>query len=382
MKVVLLCNYPHDAQQSMLRFGGLLAKALRSRGIEVSVIAPTRRFGGLLRSPTSSRAGRWLGYIDKYLLFPINLRKALHPFENRRDTVVHVVDHSNAVYLPARSALPWVMTCHDLLAVRGALGEDTDCPATPLGRRLQHRIMGGLARADAVACDSTSTREDLDRLVSATTAQKRPVIFLPLNHPYQPTTLTAASFLPDLPPTLPFLLHVGSNLTRKNKIGALRVFTRLAAGGWPGHLVFCGAQLPEDVHAAASSAGISDRVHVLPRASEAQLEALYSQAHALLFPSRGEGFGWPVIEAQACDCPVICSDRTSLPEIGGDAALVHSLDDEAGMAASVLKLADPVFRAEIVRRGRENLVRFSLDRMLDAYIELYASVLRMRFAQP
>ena len=56
------------------------------------------------------------------------------------------------------------------------------------------------------------------------------------------------------------------------------------------------------------------------------------------------------IEAQACGCPVVCSDRTSLPEVGGDAALVHALDDEAGMAASVRRLDDAEFRAGVVAR--------------------------------
>jgi glycosyltransferase involved in cell wall biosynthesis len=178
------------------------------------------------------------------------------------------------------------------------------------------------------------------------------------------------------------LLHVGSNLARKNKIGVLRVFLRLAAAGWPGRVVFCGDTLPSEISAAVESAGLTARVHALPRVSETELEALYSRAHVLLFPSRGEGFGWPIIEAQACDCPVICSDRTSLPEVGGDAALVHALDDEAGMAASVLKLGEPGFRAAVIGRGRENLVRFSKERMVDAYIELYASVLRAASAPP
>ena len=333
MKVVLICNYRPDGQQSMLRFGDLLAQSLPARGIEVNVIAPRPRLGACFRRVASSRAGRWLGYFDKYLFFPHDLRRALRPFAHRRDTVVHVVDHSNAVYVPTRSTLPCVVTCHDLLAVRGALGEDTDCPATRLGRILQKKIRAGLARADGLACISGSTRADADRLIHPTGKQERRVIPLSLNYPYRPGNHAEA--LPAFASGQPFLLHVGSNLARKNKIGVLRVFLRLAAAGWPGRLIFCGDELPAEISAGAASAGLTERVHAVPRASEAELEALYGHAHALLFPSRGEGFGWPLIEAQACDCPVICSDRTSLPEVGGDAALVHALDDEAGMAAMV-----------------------------------------------
>ncbi len=380
MKVILVCNYQPDGQQSMLRFGDLLAQSLAARGIEITVVAPRPRLGARFRRAAAGRSGRWLGYFDKYLLFPHDLRRALRPFAHRRDTVVHVVDHSNAIYLPTGATLPWVVTCHDLLAVRGALGEDTDCPASILGRLLQRQITQGLARADALACSSTSTSEDVKRLIHPTGKQERRVILLALNQPYRPSN--HEELLPAFASGQPFLLHVGSNLTRKNKTGVLRVFLRLAASGWPGRLVFCGDELPAEISAGAKSAGLTARVHAVPRASEAELEALYSRAHALLFPSRGEGFGWPVIEAQACDCPVICSDRTSLPEVGGDAALVHALDDEVGMAASVLKLGEPLFRTAVIQRGRENLVRFSKERMLDAYIELYASALRSHSAHP
>ncbi len=81
------------------------------------------------------------------------------------------------------------------------------------------------------------------------------------------------------------------------------------------------------------------------------LEALYSTAMALLYPSRFEGFGWPIIEAQACGCPVICADREPMSEIGGEAALTHDVDDEAGFARSILQLADPAERARWSERS-------------------------------
>ena len=169
-------------------------------------------------------------------------------------------------------------------------------------------------------------------------------------------------------------MHVGSNLVRKNKAGVLRVFARVAAA-WPGNLVFCGAPLPPDLQAQAAAAGLASRIFAVPSPDNAQLEAIYSRAHALVFPSKCEGFGWPVIEAHACGCPVVCSDRTSLPEIGGEAALVHALEDEAGMSESLLRLTAAPFRSEVVARGLANLKRFDTDRMIDAYGEIYEEVL-------
>ncbi|HVU23818.1 MAG TPA: glycosyltransferase family 1 protein [Opitutus sp.] len=369
MRLLLVGNYVPDAQQSMRRFEDLLARGLRDRGVAVDVARPGVRWGGR----PQAALGKWRGYVDKYLRFPRELRA----FEARAD-LVHVVDHSNAVYVPRRPEVPWIVTCHDLLAVRGARGEDTDCPASPAGRLLQRAILAGLRRATAVACDSTSTLNDLKRLAPEALSQRRKLILLGLNRAWRPLTAAEAlarlAALPAVPWDQPFLLHVGSNLRRKNKAAIIRVLARLR-DRWPGHVVFCGGGFPAELEGPARAAGVRDRMFAIPAPDDAQLEAAYARAHALVYPSKCEGFGWPVIEAQACGCPVICSDRTSLPEVGGDAARVHALDDEAGMAESVVQLADPEVRRAVVARGFANVERFDPARMLSAYLQLYTAVL-------
>ncbi len=379
MRIVLLCNFAPDRQQSMLRFGALLRDEWRARGRNVEMIAPQPALSHWLRfRSVESGFGKWIAYVDKYVFFPRRLRALVARAEADAPTLVHVVDHSNAVYIPQRRRSPWVVTCHDLLAVRGALGEDTDCPASVLGRRLQAAIRRGLGRADAIAADSSSTMNDVGRLVANERPQVRRTILLGLNHPYRRIDSSEAGrrlgCLAGVPWDRPFVVHVGSNLARKNKPGALRVFARMAAR-WPGNLVFCGAPLPPHVRAQAEAAGLADRVFGAPSLDNAQLEAAYSLAYALLFPSRCEGFGWPIIEAQACGCPVVCSDRTSLPEVGGDAAFVHPLNDEAGMADSLLGLIDPVRRVAAIARGAANLNRFTTERMIDGYLGLYEEVM-------
>lgn len=379
MKLVLLCNYVPDAQQSMLRFGSLLREQWLARGHEVTTIAPAQSGVARWLGRRAGGAGKkWLGYFDKYILFPRVLTRRVRDAVTGARAVVHVVDHSNALYVPRRATVPWVVTCHDLLAVRGALGEDTDCPASTIGRQLQGAIVRGLGRASAIACDSTSTLRDVERIVPAGGGQARRVVLLGFNHPYRRLAETEArarlAVLPGVPWEKPFLLHVGSNLTRKNKAGVLRVFARIAAD-WPGVLIFFGAEFPPELRAAAQTGALAGRVFAVPGPDNDQLEAAYTLAHALLYPSRCEGFGWPIIEAQACGCPVVCSDRTSLPEVGGAAALVHALEDEPGMAASVQRLAGPAFRAEVLARGSANLARFTTAGMIDAYAALYEDVL-------
>lgn len=375
-KVLLVCNYLPDGQQSMLRFGELLESELPNRNCAVQVVRPRPHAAKLLRQTAFGGWRRWFGYFDKYVLFPRELTRCVATESALGPLVVHIVDHSNAVYVPRLPTVPWVVTCHDLLAVRGALGENTDCPASRLGKKLQLRIAAGLGRAQAVACDSTSTLLDLERLVRPAGPQTRGVILLGLNHPYRALASAEArarlAVVSSIPWDQPFLIHVGSNLRRKNKAAVIRILG-LLAGRWTGNLMFCGAELNDELRAQARAAGLGSRLFGLTRPSNEQLEAAYSLAHALVFPSTCEGFGWPIIEAQACGCPVICSDRTSLPEIGGGGALVHALADEGEMAESVILLAEPSFRADRVRRGFDNLKRFTIDEMIGHYIKIYAA---------
>src|SRR5215212_1108299 len=123
--VLLLGNYPLDQQQSMQRFSAMMLDGLTARGIEAEVVAPRPVLGNIRL--LGRFVQKWLGYIDKYVFFPRELRRRVAAGPSQ--SLVHICDHSNAVYVKACRPAPVVVTCHDLLAVRGGLGEDTDCPA-------------------------------------------------------------------------------------------------------------------------------------------------------------------------------------------------------------------------------------------------------------
>ena len=104
---------------------------------------------------------------------------------------------------------------------------------------------------------------------------------------------------------------------------------------------------------------------------DADLPALFSGALAFVFPSLHEGFGIPVLEAGACGVPVITSNTSSLPEVAGDpsagsgeaaALLVDPLDVDAIAAAMHRLVTDEALRAELARRGFENIQRFSWEK--------------------
>jgi len=106
--------------------------------------------------------------------------------------------------------------------------------------------------------------------------------------------------------------------------------------------------------------------------SDEELRALYSGAAALLFPSLYEGFGWPLIEAQSCGCPVITSNRPPMTEVAGDSALYIDPADERAASALIAEALDRLY----LRResGFRNVERFSMDRILPVYESFFKAV--------
>ena len=364
--IVLLGNYPPDRQASMLRFQSLMLSLLQEKGLDAELIHPRAFLGG------RGWGGKWAAYLDKYLFFAWVLRKKARDWR-REGRIVHICDHSNAVYVPLLRGCAVVVTCHDLLAVRGALGEVPDCPASFLGRRLQNRILRGLGQAQALGFDSGATRGDFERLTPSGAAIRKKIIGLPALDVFRPgpqaedaETLRKHGLAAGA-----FVLTVGSAQPRKNREGVLRIFSEVGAQAPEWKLVFAGDRLSRAQETLAQNMGMRKQVVVLENIADAELAVLYRNAHALLFPSRSEGFGWPVVEAQSCGCPVVCSRETSLEEVAGEGAYVYDHTDEAGMAKGLRALRESNARRELVEKGFANLRRYTKEILVQGYQNLY-----------
>ena len=376
--VILIGNYPLDRQESMLRFRDLIQTRLESSGFSTESIFPRGYLGRIVQKGLFAK---WLGYIDKYILFPPGLALRLSRIKRKfpdRKIVVHICDHSNAVYAAlARRWFPVLVTCHDLLAVRGALGEDTYCPASGFGKLLQAAILRGIGEATFVACVSHATQSDLIRLSEPSMAGRSQVVPLALNYPYRPLPREeAVQRLAQTGAALSFqgfVLHVGAGHPRKNREALLLSVARIK-DSWPGKIVFAGDQISSAEQTLAKSLGLEDRVCGISRPDNETLLALYSAAHCLIFMSHSEGFGWPVLEAQASGCPVICSNRTSVPEIAGEWALIHEPDDYGEIARDIQRLRDAAFRDALIALGFKNARNYSNERMMGAYEDIYRRI--------
>lgn len=356
-------NYPADRLQSMNRYADLLVRLYRPQG-QVRVVRPPVIFSRLPGLPPLAR--KYLAYIDKLLLFPLWLLLRARAFD-----LVHIADHGNAFYsfwCPRQRCL---VTCHDLLAVRAARGDrDAACSASAFGPWLQSLIMAGLRHSERLLFISQATCSDYLRLGGGPSGQHHAVIPLPLNASFSPdgSQLAVTPAERDQVPEPPFLLMVGSAHPRKNRDLALRLLEQLGAAS-PYRLVFAGDPLTAAEERFRLSHPLGDRLISIVRPSHPLLNLLYCCAHALLFPSLTEGFGWPLIEAQACDCPVIASTTTAIPEVAGSGALYAPAHDSAAFAVHVEALNNLGVRSRLIQKGRANLPRFSLARISSAYVQ-------------
>ncbi|MDM4018936.1 glycosyltransferase family 4 protein [Roseiconus lacunae] len=371
-EVILIGNYPLDRQESMERFAVLLHRELTDRGIEVKHWRPIAVLGRVATSTTSGY-GKWLGYFDKWLFFPLVLflRRWFHPQAH-----FHVCDHSNAPYLRSLPSKHSSITCHDVLAVRAAEGfTDTYCQTSSVGRFLQRWIKKHLLQADRLVAVSNQTMSHLHEFEPTSNTERWRVIHLALNNNFHPVSQTQQRQL--LAPyglggdRSSFIMHLGSSLQRKNREMLIDMVSHLGET-WGGKICFAGAPVETALRERARELGVEDRIVEITKPSHDVLLALYSSCDAFVFPSFSEGFGWPVIEAQACGAPVISSDVAPMPEVSGGTALHASPTDAEAFAEHLLSLQDRDVRHRVVEEGFENVKRFAPKVMIDAYVQMMA----------
>lgn len=369
MKVLLIGDYFHSNLQSMRRFVELLQGELLAQGHEVRVLRPQDY---LCRFKAGEHGlGKWFGYIDRFALFIPALRRAA-----RWADVVHICDHGNAMYVRWVSHKPNLVTCHDVLAIQIAYGLRPEQQVGRTGRLYQQLIHEGLAKAQRVVCVSENTRKELIAL-GRVLPSRIAVVGNGLNHPYGPipealrsAQLSAAG----LDPERPYFLHVGGNQWYKNRAGVIELYARLRdrLGDQCPDLVMAGKPWPPLMSELVAKYGIQAHCKALVSVSNESLETLYSGATALLFPSLEEGFGWPLIEAQACGCPVFTSNREPMMSVGGAAARYF---DPADLDAAVdVVLAGLAERVGMVAAGYDNAARYSPAVMSREYLAEYQAV--------
>jgi glycosyltransferase involved in cell wall biosynthesis len=366
IRVALVANFEADGQASMQRYARLLREFLPH--CRVHLLQPKALLSRLISS--NSGIGKWLRYIDKFVLFPVPLFFAVS-----RSDVMHICDQGNAMYALLFRWKCKLATCHDALEIRSALGL-LPRHVRWSGRVYQRLNLAGLRTCQRVICVSRATESDLIEL--ALPPDRLETIENCLGHPFrQLPQQEARQILRRLPIECdkPFLLHVGSNAWYKNREGVLKIFAAIHRFGGANdlRLVFAGKCLSTDLEYTAKALGLWDRLCDIGPVDDSELNALYSTAKALLFPSLAEGFGWPILEAQACGCPVITSRCEPMQSIAGAASILVDPCDSDAAALTILGSLQKT--RSIVEAGFLNVRRFGSEEFGRRYRNAYDVVL-------
>ncbi len=266
------------------------------------------------------------------------------------------------VPVPARS--PTVVTVHDVipelfprLVFPSRRNEWLWRIKGALARRSAHRI---LTVSEASAREIAETLGVDPRRIDITTEAADPVF-----RPRDDRTRAAVSASLNVPDR-PYLLYVGGFNAHKNVPRLLEAFSTTEGV----NLVLVGDTTGRGFHddVPALRAWLAARPRVAERVAlpgwlpDDDLVHLYSHASALVLPSLAEGFGLPAVEAMACGCPVVCSDRTSLPEVVGDAGLlIDPLSVDSIARALTQVLGQPELAAGMRDRGLARAATFTWD---------------------
>jgi glycosyltransferase involved in cell wall biosynthesis len=280
--------------------------------------------------------------------------------------------HYPANFGPLARVPGLVVTVHDLGFLRNP-------DWFPQDRAWYYRFLAKqtLRRARRIIADSEATKRDVEALlgIAPDRVDVVPLGVSPRFRPQDAAAVAAARARFRLPAS--YLLYVGTMEPRKNLVRVVEAYSRIA-GEIPQDLVIAGRNgwKHAPIHEAAKASPHAARIHFPGFIAQDDLPAVLSGARAFVWPSLFEGFGLPVLEAMACGTPVLTSDRSSLPEVAGAAALLIDPEDGDAIAGGLRRLAQEDHTCATLRHaGLERAAGFTWDRTARETLRSYEAAL-------
>jgi len=213
-----------------------------------------------------------------------------------------------------------------------------------------------LTSATKLIAVSKATKEDLIKKVGID-PKRINVVYEGFNTKLKPSNSDA-----EVSSLKPFYLFVGTVQPRKNLGRLIKAFAIHLRGEVKLVIVGQKGWLADDIYQLPKKLGIEERVKFLGHVADEELAKLYSGAEALLFPSLFEGFGLPILEAQACGCPVITSNLSSMPEVAGKGAILVDPYSEGDIVKGMERLRITDYKQKLTKAGFKNIKRFSWEK--------------------
>ncbi len=232
--------------------------------------------------------------------------------------------------------------------------------------------------ATSVIADSQATKDDLVHFYDADPAHVHVVHLAPdptLVPERDPERIARVRRSYGLLDDAEYILHIGTLQPRKNLTRLIEAFVLLRQRLSNRHLYLVLAGSPgfhsQSLYEIVKKEGVEDVVRFTGFARVHDIPGLYSGAACYAFPSLNEGFGFPALEAQACETPLVCARASSLPEIAGDGALYFDPLDPQDLALALARvLTEPSLRTDLITRGKANLARFSWAKTARATLQV------------
>lgn len=279
--------------------------------------------------------------------------------------IFHGLSHELPLYLPKDTRR--VVTMHDLMVWRYP---HYFSKADVAIHRIKQRH--ACREADIVVAISEQTKRDLIDFMHVPEGKIRVVYQSCEPQFWQPVSDTQVAAVREkygLPQR--YVVCVGTVEERKNQLGVIEAVNQLPADI---PLVIVGRTRGTYGNRVAAMAD-GKRVRLLSGVDFADFPALYAGAVASVYMSHFEGFGIPVLESLCCDCPVVTSNISSMPEAGGDAALYAAPDEPDTIASQLLRLAtDETLRQECIKKGRTHRLKFAPEKVSQDMLALYNSL--------
>jgi len=310
---------------------------------------------------------QWLARIWHRLRLPVPIEL----FIGRVD-LFHATDFVLPPTLPGTKT---ILTVHDLSFLRVP---ETASPR--LRRYLERVVPRSVYQTDHVIADSQATKDDLMEYYGIK-SDKVTVLLSGIHPSYKPVdnavrlmTMRRKYAIPDIS----YILSVGTVQPRKNYSRMIQALRQLRDQGYSHHLVIAGGKgwLEDEMYRVIEETDMSDRVHLIGFVDDEDLPSLYSAADCIGFPSLYEGFGFPILEGMACGTPVVTSNRSSLPEVAGDAALLVNPFDTNEIAAAFRRiLSEETLRKHLITSGFEQVKKFTWKQSAQELRQIYQQVL-------
>ena len=385
MNLIFLTHPEFLALNSMDKYSAMLSEGMKKRGHQVQTWTAKPRFFNLIQRGAFKK---WLGYIDQYIIFPIELHK--HVKACPANTLFIFTDHALGPWVPTLAKRLHVIHCHDFLAQFSAMGQQPANPVSWTGKLYQSFIRRGFTKGENFICVSKKTNADLQRFLKSPHSH---VVYNGLHTLFTPLdpfiTRKELSKKTGVDLSAGYILHVGGNQWYKNRKGVIEIYN-----AWRNNsrikvpLLLIGKAPSAELFKKYKDSEFKKDIYFIEDADDQFVQMAYSGASLFLFPSLMEGFGWPIAEAMACGSLVMTTNAPPMSEVAGSAAFfiqpIMDNTNRQSWAEDAAKIINKIFalssveRQSAVRAGIKNAERFSLKSALNQVEIIYKNIVERK----